>query len=66
VRFASFALLPMSTLLSLLSLSAPLFCLGYRSFKSPFVMPIDKKDVVDRMKRKLANDTQSDHFALLK
>jgi ATP-dependent RNA helicase DHX36 len=35
------------------------------SYRDPFVMPIDKKEVVDEVKREFASGTMSDHIAIL-
>ena len=35
------------------------------AYRDPFVMPMDKKEIADEVKRKFANGTCSDHIALL-
>ena len=35
------------------------------AYRDPFVMPIDKKELADEVKREFSNGTRSDHIALL-
>ena len=38
---------------------------GGLSYRDPFVMPLDKKEIVDEIKREFAGGTSSDHLAIL-
>ena len=46
-------------------LSPALSVVSLLSGRSPFLMPLDKKDMADRAKRTLARGETSDHVALL-